>query len=309
MAKFAMNYNGLRKRETYDEIIDYLQGKQEMIRYPDRFAKRIREHPYLTQLDGEGLAEIEEQQQNEWKEKEKEQRVREAASKGTQTAPEIRTQMRSEQGSTSSTQFFDLGKQDSEMKDEMDWTVQEHRKRFQEAEEHHHKRMARSAELLRSYLDYTSEAVGVTHFAAAAAAERSRSPAPMKNVKPEVKMKVDQEQKVDRSRSPLKPETKMSIVKQETRQQVPPSLPPPPTRGRGAKRSATTSVGRERSDSMQITGENANKSTDMKFWADQSANELRAQITFRMGRRADWAVKTKAQLLSHIKQMIKDGKW
>ena len=66
---------------------------------------------------------------------------------------------------------------------------------------------------------------------------------------------------------------------------------------------------RSRSDDTQLTGVAANKSTDLDFWKEQSANELRAQITFRQGRRADWAVKTKAQLLDLIKQMIADGKW
>ena len=53
-------YNGLRERETYDEIVGYLIGGQQMIRYPNRFAKRIREHPYLTQLDGDGYTETQE---------------------------------------------------------------------------------------------------------------------------------------------------------------------------------------------------------------------------------------------------------
>ena len=51
-------YNGLREREHYDEIVGYLIGGQEMIRYPDRFAKQIRNSPYLTQLDGDGYMEM-----------------------------------------------------------------------------------------------------------------------------------------------------------------------------------------------------------------------------------------------------------
>ena len=52
---FALNYDGLKKRETYDEIIDYIQNKQEKITYPDRFAKQIRETPQLSNLlDGNG---------------------------------------------------------------------------------------------------------------------------------------------------------------------------------------------------------------------------------------------------------------
>ena len=60
MAMYAINYDGLRKRNTYNEIIDYLQFHQEKIIYPDRFAKRIRETPQLTNLlDGEGLGHAE----------------------------------------------------------------------------------------------------------------------------------------------------------------------------------------------------------------------------------------------------------
>ena len=33
---YGLNYNGLRKKETYDEIVDYLENKQEKIKYPDR---------------------------------------------------------------------------------------------------------------------------------------------------------------------------------------------------------------------------------------------------------------------------------
>ena len=47
----------------------------------------------------------------------------------------------------------------------------------------------------------------------------------------------------------------------------------------------------------------------MDFWKDQSANELRSQITFRQGRRGDWAVKNKVQLVELIRQMIADKKW
>ena len=51
-------YNGLREREHYDEIVGYLIGGQQMIRYPNRFAKQISGSPYLTQLDGDGYMEM-----------------------------------------------------------------------------------------------------------------------------------------------------------------------------------------------------------------------------------------------------------
>ena len=71
MAIYAINYDGLRKRDTYNELIDYLQFKQEKIIYPDRFAKRLRESPQISNLlDGEGLGkgDLEEHEKNRIKE-------------------------------------------------------------------------------------------------------------------------------------------------------------------------------------------------------------------------------------------------
>ena len=71
MAMYAINYDGLRKRDTYNELIDYLQFGQEKIIYPDRFAKRVRESPQISNLlDGEGLGkgDLEEQEKKRIKE-------------------------------------------------------------------------------------------------------------------------------------------------------------------------------------------------------------------------------------------------
>ena len=79
---FALNYEGLRKRETYNEIINYLMNKQEKIKMPNRLAKQLRESPQLSNLldgDGEGALDIEQQQRRVAIEIEKEHRIREAA--------------------------------------------------------------------------------------------------------------------------------------------------------------------------------------------------------------------------------------
>lgn len=76
-----------------DQIVDYLESGQERVKFPDRFAKQIRNHPYLTQLDGEGMFDMQQQQENAWKQQEKEHIVKEMAEKGTQSAPEIRATM------------------------------------------------------------------------------------------------------------------------------------------------------------------------------------------------------------------------
>ena len=81
MALYAINYDGLRKRDTYNELIDYIQFGQEKTTYPDRFAKRVRESPQISNLlDGEGLSkgDMDELQNNHMKEILKEFAVREA---------------------------------------------------------------------------------------------------------------------------------------------------------------------------------------------------------------------------------------
>ena len=70
-AMYGINKVGLRERPSYDQLIGYLEGGQEKIKFPDRFAKRVRESPQLSNLlDGEGFSinDINEQQLNHAKE-------------------------------------------------------------------------------------------------------------------------------------------------------------------------------------------------------------------------------------------------
>ena len=62
---------GLRKKDTYEELINYLLTDQDVVRYPDRRAKQLRESPYLTQLDGEGLGEMQDHQERQFREEQK----------------------------------------------------------------------------------------------------------------------------------------------------------------------------------------------------------------------------------------------
>ena len=80
-AVYKVNYQGLRKRESYNEIVDYLENKQEKINYPNRFAKQIRNSPQLSNLlDGEGMGavEMEKQQMKAMEHEQAEQAVRQA---------------------------------------------------------------------------------------------------------------------------------------------------------------------------------------------------------------------------------------
>ena len=88
-----LSFKGLRKKPTYEEMIDYLQNDQEVIRYPNRYAKFLRDSPWLSQMDGQGMRDMEEQQVSEMREHRKEQAIREMAMNTGQNVNEIRAEM------------------------------------------------------------------------------------------------------------------------------------------------------------------------------------------------------------------------
>ena len=47
-------FQGLKKRPLFDEIVGYIETKQQMMKYPDRTATRIKDSHYYTNLDGQG---------------------------------------------------------------------------------------------------------------------------------------------------------------------------------------------------------------------------------------------------------------
>ena len=57
--------NGLRKRPQFEQIVNYIANGQETIKYPDRQAKQIRNHPFMTQLD---FFDMQEDQHRMWEE-------------------------------------------------------------------------------------------------------------------------------------------------------------------------------------------------------------------------------------------------
>ena len=83
--KGHVDFAGLRKRQTYEEIINYLEHGQELIKYPDRTAKFLKDSPYLTQLDGEGMRTLEEQQLGATRQRAKEDMLRELGYKADGT--------------------------------------------------------------------------------------------------------------------------------------------------------------------------------------------------------------------------------
>ena len=69
MAKVAMMVDGLIKRQTYEEIIDYIENDPDKIQYPNRAAIFLRNTFQLSQLDGMGQALLEQQEMNEMAER------------------------------------------------------------------------------------------------------------------------------------------------------------------------------------------------------------------------------------------------
>jgi hypothetical protein len=115
MATAVLNYQGLKKRETYDQIVDNLRNRQEKVRFPNRLAKQIRNSPQLSNLldgDGMGVVDMEKHQLNVMKEQQKENAIRQAGG----TAQVLRAL-----GETRRTQHYSIaGDNESQMDDFQD---------------------------------------------------------------------------------------------------------------------------------------------------------------------------------------------
>ncbi len=90
MPKAGSKYGGLHKRDSYDGLIDYLENKQEIIKYPDRDAKFVRDSPQYQQLLNEGFVEVEEQQLKQIKAEQETHAVIRTANDTNETAKEVK---------------------------------------------------------------------------------------------------------------------------------------------------------------------------------------------------------------------------
>ena len=59
---YQVNYNGLMKRESYDEIVAIIENDQTKVKYPNRVALQIMNSPYMKQLDYETVMDVQNQQ-------------------------------------------------------------------------------------------------------------------------------------------------------------------------------------------------------------------------------------------------------
>ena len=56
---YQSNYTGLKKRESYDEIVALLDGGDTTkIKYPSRVASQILSSPYMKRIDEESLLDM-----------------------------------------------------------------------------------------------------------------------------------------------------------------------------------------------------------------------------------------------------------
>ena len=71
MAKVSRMTDKLKRRQTFEEVIDYIENDKDKTKYLERTAKQVRNTFELSQLDGVGMRLMEQQQINEMKEREK----------------------------------------------------------------------------------------------------------------------------------------------------------------------------------------------------------------------------------------------
>ena len=100
MVTVATMTEGLRRKPTYEEVIDYIEYDPDKIKYPKRTSKSLRNTFLLSQLDGMGQALLEQQQQDEdIKERVKVYQLHQLA---IQNGTDVRTESAIQQGSEQS---------------------------------------------------------------------------------------------------------------------------------------------------------------------------------------------------------------
>ena len=72
---------GLKKKPTLNELITNIETEPNTIKYPDRTATFVRHSFELSQLDGEGMREMEQQQTQHMAEAAEENAIRNLAKK------------------------------------------------------------------------------------------------------------------------------------------------------------------------------------------------------------------------------------
>ena len=90
---YAINYEGLRKRDSYEEILNYIHN-QPILKYPERTATRLIQSPYFTKFHGGTALELEDQEKNLSMEKMKQEILRAIAGSGGKGIGKLRAATR-----------------------------------------------------------------------------------------------------------------------------------------------------------------------------------------------------------------------
>jgi len=128
---YSLNYDGLRRKETYDEVVDYIQNHQEKIKYPNRVAKQLRDSPMLSNLldgNGDGLMEMNKQQNRVVEAQALIDKITLLASTSPLTTNQIKTLV----DNKANDKYFNLGITDVDNEAYADETMEEMRVREQE---------------------------------------------------------------------------------------------------------------------------------------------------------------------------------
>ena len=70
---------GLKQRDTFEDVVEYIKHPKDVIKFPDRYAKQIRNSFELSQLDGVGMMIHEQHELKKMKETEKSNDLRKVA--------------------------------------------------------------------------------------------------------------------------------------------------------------------------------------------------------------------------------------
>lgn len=143
---YQVNYNGLKRRDTYDEIVAILENDPTILKYPDRVPKgskrkyphipdafnarlkypnriatQIMNSPYMKQLDAESILDVQRQQDRLSKEKLKEVVIKAIADYTGMTHNHTKAvadkEKKSEVVPVAQSQLVDLAKRDDDTKD------------------------------------------------------------------------------------------------------------------------------------------------------------------------------------------------
>ena len=137
-----INYTGLKKRPQMEQFIDYLENGQERVKFPDREAKFIREHPFMTQLD---FFDMQEEEKQAWEEQKRKQKVKEIATQ-TKTSEAIQSTKKRSRSDTV------LPRPDGVSREEMQqaWTEDFENKRYYNETWEEHDAESRTMETMRN---------------------------------------------------------------------------------------------------------------------------------------------------------------